>query len=154
MTDPTDLDRIIAELADALGFVSRIDRLSDGSWAVATDRGRVVMIDLMPDDGKLMLSALLGAPEARHSAAVHLALLSYNAAWQDTGGVAMAVGGGGGQVMQTFPLGLAGLDGERLAATIENFVTKADIWADYIARGPRTGEAPADAGAADAWIRA
>lgn len=150
------INTIMERIGSGEETIEAVARTGDTEWAVAFESGAVVSIELLYDEGRLLLTALLGRPPADRRDALCRTLLSYNALWARTG-VVMALGGEGGQVIQSSALDVLGIDAPRLSAALVNFARKAAVWRDALANGQAGGpEMPLilDTGSSDAWIRA
>jgi hypothetical protein len=86
----------IQGLIEAVGpqveAVQAVGQMGDTEWAVMFDTDTTVMLDLVTEQQKLVLSIDLGRPaqESRH--ATYETMLAYNVLWQETGGVTMGLG--------------------------------------------------------------
>lgn len=136
----------IQALMEALGpssdEIAGIARSGEAEWAVGYDEDTIVTLELVEEQGKLVLSIDLGQPAPGNRFAVYETMLNYNLLWPETGGVKMGLGGAGGSLVQMFELNTTGLDVERLEAVLEGFVAKAQMWRRFVAEGPQDGGSP------------
>ena len=95
---------------------------SDGtSWGLATQDGTVFYLDFMADQDRLWLSARVGTAKPEDRAELYPLLLQYNAQWQQTGGVRLALEGPDDAVTLAYDLPASGLDLPRLCTVVGNF---------------------------------
>jgi hypothetical protein len=135
----------IQGLIEAVGpeveAVQAVGQTGDTEWAVMFDTDTTVMLDLVTEQQKLVLSIDLGRPAQESRLATYETMLAYNVLWQETGGVKMGLGGTNGRLVQMFELNTAGLDLDLLASVLEGFVAKALVWREQIAQGAGSAEA-------------
>lgn len=97
-------------------------------WALRADAETLLFADLDEERSCLILSGDVGTPAPAERPRLNDLLLRYNAHWDETGGVRMAVEGQDGPVVQIVDVPLAGLDAQRLQALVRGFVTKLRAW--------------------------
>ena len=86
----------IQGLIEAVGpqveAVQAVGQTGDTEWAVMFDADTTVMLDLVTEQQKLVLSIDLGRPAQESRLATYETMLAYNVLWQETGGVKMGLG--------------------------------------------------------------
>lgn len=102
------------------------------SWSFAFEDDDLVIVDYAPQDGRVVFTAVLPAPEESRRAEVYELLLQYNAIWQETGGVRMAIEGPGGPVLQIFDMPAHGIRGDDVADVLSGFLRKLPAWSALI----------------------
>lgn len=102
---------------------------------MAFDVDTIILLNLVPDQHKLVLSITLSVPPSEQRLAVYEVMLAYNPLWEETGGVKMALAGSHGPIVQLFELSTTDLDLEALDTVLVNFVDKARMWRAAIASG-------------------
>lgn len=149
MASAEQIQSLIEAVGPRVEAIQAVGQTGETEWAVLFDAETTVLLDLVPEQRKLVLSIDLGRPAAEGRLAIYETLLAYNMLWRETGGVKMGLGGASGRLVQMFELGTAGLDLELLARVLEGFVAKAVVWREQVARGPVS----ADLTAAPALMR-
>ena len=142
---------LLKELGPALELGEIVERPDANAWGLATRDGKVFFLEFVPDDDRLWLSADAGTPRSEARAELYALMLQYNAQWQRTGGVRLALDGPEGEVVIAYDLPASGLDLPKLCTVIRNFQDMADGWRKIVAGTgrPETADpapAPASAG--------
>jgi hypothetical protein len=116
------------QLLNDLGRLSGLGELAldeAGRLTLRFDDSVEVTFEEEAQDGRLVLSALLGEVGAEPSPAVLSELLDANFFWQRTGGATVAVERVSGRVVMTEALRLQGLDVPTFEVAVETFVAAA-----------------------------
>jgi len=86
----------IQGLIEAVGpqveAVQAVGQTGDTEWAVMFDSDTTVMLDLVTEQQKLVLSIDLGRPAQESRLATYETMLAYNLLWQETGEVKIGLG--------------------------------------------------------------
>jgi hypothetical protein len=154
MASQEEIQALIEAVGPKVEAVQAVGQTGETEWAVVFDEDTTVLLDLVPEQRKLVLSIDLGRPEPASRLATYETMLAYNMLWQETGGVKMGLGGANGRLVQMFELNAAGLDLDLLAQVLEGFVAKALVWRGQIAQGTADAEAmPSPALMREMYIR-
>jgi hypothetical protein len=144
MPDKAHVHELMTEIGPALELAEVREFEQDNLWTLVDRDGTVLFVDYEPDDQRLWISADVCVPSGNRSKLYDL-MLQYNARWQQTGGVRLALDGPEGGVVQAYDLPVSGLDLQRLQNVIRNFRDTLEEWRKIVARGvatpePRDGE--------------
>jgi hypothetical protein len=154
MAPQEQVQGLIEAIGPRVEAIEAVGQTGDTEWAVMLDEDTTVMLDLVAEQQKLVLSIDLGRPAPEARLATYETMLAYNMLWQETGGVKIGLGGANGRLVQMFELSTAGLDLDLLARVLEGFVAKALVWREQIARGGASDEAtPPPASMRDMYVR-
>lgn len=152
----TPLERI-RTLMEAVGPLSEaidtVAQTGDAAFTVVFDEDTVVLLDVLEDQQKLVLSVDLGTPAPERRLAAYQTMLCYNLAWPETGGVKMGLGGAFGPIVQMFELVTADLEAEALAGVLVRFAALARYWRRWLAEGPAADDPAPAALPAEMMIR-
>lgn len=131
---------LIGELGQRMGL-SGLALNAGGTCAVSFDGRSLVNIQYRPDTEALWLFADLGAPAAGE--AIYGDLLRGNFFWRTTFGATLSLSGDDpAHVVLALPVVWRGLDGARLAQTLEVFLNTLEDWAELIAQPIDAAVAP------------
>jgi hypothetical protein len=70
---------------------------SEGQWLIRFENFDVI-VDNLPEFGKLVFSILIDGPSEGNEVEVHRAMLAQNGLWRETGGVRIALAGNNGAI--------------------------------------------------------
>ena len=127
MASLEQIQLLIEELGPATEEVVEVQQSAETSWDIFIDETESIGIDIMEGQDKLMLSSELGRPPDELQAATWQWMLVYNFAWQNTGGIKLALEAAGGNVVMMFELNSATLDLPTLQSALINFAVKARL---------------------------
>lgn len=136
MTGRTEMGALMAgvgprlELAEVTAFAER------GTWTLAADPSTVVFADWDEERQGVCLSAEAGIPpRGADLAELYGTLLRFNNHWAETGGARTALDGPGpdAAVVLIYDLPAAGLDLDRLALVLGNFLDTLRAWREIVA---------------------
>jgi hypothetical protein len=108
---------------------------ADGRLTLTFDGRLEVTLEHEPEEGRLVLWALLAEFGAERPPALLAELLDANFLWRATGGATLALEQGSGKVVLSQALPVAGLEAAALERAIETFVSAAMHWSAHIAAG-------------------
>ena len=123
---------LLRELGPALELGAIREEPDGASWALATRDGVIFHLEFMADHDRLWLSAEVGTPRPEDRADLHRLMLQYNAQWQNTGGVRLALFGPDDVVMLAYDLPASGLDLARLSSVVGNFQDMIAGWRQVV----------------------
>jgi hypothetical protein len=139
MADSVRVRVLMTEIGPAMDL-AEVTQLSDaGPWVLGDEDGSVTFVEHMPEEDRLWLSADIGVPRAEDRPRLYELMLLYNAQWQQTGGVRIALDAPEGRVVQAYDLPASGLDLTRLRVILGNFRLTLDGWRRIVA-GERSPE--------------
>jgi hypothetical protein len=141
MTDFSHAHDLMLQVGDMLDLPQVTEFAENNSWLLVTKDNIAVSVELDSDNGRLMLTATVGAPSRERPADLET-LLVHNMAWRETGGVRFALDQPGGEALLLFDVALAGLDASRLQALVGDLAAKAAVWRAYLARSGAGAESP------------
>jgi hypothetical protein len=124
---------LLKDLGPTLELGEIHEAAGGNAWTLTTQAGAVFFLDYRPDDDRLWLSADAGTPRPDNRAELYPLMLTYNAQWQRTGGVRIALDAPEGEVVLAYDMPASGLDLPRLCAVIGNFQDMLDVWRDIVA---------------------
>ncbi len=136
-------------LSDAIMSITGTD---DGTMVITT---RDNAMTLYAASKRIVFEVILGAPPAEHRERIYRALLTYNALWQDTGFVRMAIGnpGDGDVAILLADITIdADFSADYVVSVVEDLDAKATIWREIIERGADDGKNP-DGTAGASFVR-
>lgn len=134
--------RLLDDLARSAGLPGlKLD--AEGRLTLSFDDRLEVTIDSEPEEGRFVLSALVGEVGTAPGAAILGELLDGNFFWQGTGGPTLAVERATGRVVLVEQLPLAGLDARRLEAALNGFVAAGIRWHDRLVGAAAAADMPA-----------
>jgi hypothetical protein len=141
MLDTEGIDRLLAEAGGLDDDILAVTK-TDGGWAI-----RFEDVDVLAEwdaqRSRLVMSTLIGTPPPERAAEVMEALLSYNALWNQTGGITMALTGPGGDALQFADLAGDAIAARQVAVVSVNLAERARIWRSFLALGePQEAAAP------------
>jgi len=128
------------QLAAAIGpldeTIDSVIEVSPTEFSVIFSEAEIE-VDLDHDEagGKIVASAEIGTPSPERALAIYEFLLTYAAAWRETGGLGVALTGPGGTLLLTAIIATAGLDARPLATIVTNMARRAVILHGIIAAG-------------------
>jgi hypothetical protein len=136
---------LMTEIGPALELAEVLEHPESHTWTLADQDGIVLFAELLPDEGVLFLSAEAGTPQPDDRARLYPLMLQYNARWQETGGVRLALDGPEGAVVQAYALPVTDLDLARLCTVIRNFRATLGGWRTIVAGPGSAGAEPNEA---------
>jgi hypothetical protein len=135
MPDKAHVHALMTEIGPALELAEVTEFEQDNLWTLVLRDGVVLFVDYEPEDQRLWLSADVCVPLPGDHLRLYELMLQYNARWQQTGGVRLALDGPEGSVVQAYDLPVAGLDLHRLQNVIRNFRDTLAGWRKIVATG-------------------
>ncbi|MEL7347576.1 MAG: type III secretion system chaperone [Pseudomonadota bacterium] len=133
----------IADVIVAAGPITKsilkISSNEDGTMSVVTESNHYVLYAV---GSRIVLETMIDAPISDARERVLTALLAYNALWQDTGMIRMALTGTRATAAVTMIADVVidqDFTAEYVAALIEDLDAKAQIWREIIANGADDG---------------
>lgn len=135
MPDRAQVHALMTEIGPALELAEVTEIEGDNRWILVIRDGTVLFVDYDPEDQRLWLSADVGAPPPGDRLRLYELMLLYNAQWQQTGGVRLALDGPEGDVVQAYDLPLAGLDLHHLQQVVRNFGDMLEAWRKIVSTG-------------------
>lgn len=135
----------IAEMMTALGKLLDLERVVEAepgvAWIIGVDGQRAILVEHDAEAACLHLSADLPAVPPAQRIEIYELLLLYNAQWQATGGIRMALDAPGGAVEQVVTVPMDGLDVTVLATVVTRFFEKMVAWELVLSRQAATADA-------------
>jgi hypothetical protein len=128
---------LLKELGPALELGEIFEQPGGAGWGLVTQDGVPMYLDYKDDDDRLWLSGEVSTPRPEDRAGLYPLMLQYNAQWQKTGGVRLALDGPDGAVVLAHDVPVAGLDLPRLCAVIGNLQDMINGWRKVIAATDR-----------------
>ena len=142
MADFDQIQQLILELGPTTEQIEEIQEEAGAAWTVFF-ADSTVGIDYVEDQDKLVLSSGVGRlPEGDREKSYQF-LLFYNNAWDQTGGIKMALESEEGDVLMMLDLNASFLDLNTLRDILLRFEEKAVAWRAAVATGIR-GDTAAD----------
>lgn len=129
--DIVQLDALIAETGPLDDEITAIVRDGDSRWIVQV-ADVVLAIEQDAGMGTIRLWAEIGAPLESSRTEINEALLVYNGAAAETGGVVMSLTAPGGSIVQSVIIPTAGLTPQSLVVMLVNFASKAEVWRSLV----------------------
>jgi hypothetical protein len=126
---------LMAEIGPILDLAEVCERPEEGVWALIDRKGAVLFLECAADDDKLWLSAEVGTPRPDDAARLYSLMLQYNAQWQQTGGVRLALDAPEGAIVQAYDTSIAGLDLPSLCSVIDGFQNILSGWRTIVESG-------------------
>jgi hypothetical protein len=117
-----------------------------GPWQLVDLDRNALVVELMPEDDRVWISAEAGLPRAGFRPRLYELMLQYNARWRETGGTRVVLDGPEGAVVVACDIPASGLDVSRLSTVIRNFRSVLDGWrriVDSQSAGGAAGEGDA-----------
>jgi hypothetical protein len=143
LNDPLVFGQCLAEARAFSQTLVAIEADEDGvSWSAEFGNGIHVLIEWIPQPGRVVLSALTGLPAEGRELDVFKTCLSVNALWQESDGAKFALGGDEGELMFIRELHAETGGGWDLLTVLEHFAQVAAAWTLYIT-GPGEQMPPA-----------
>ena len=133
MTAGEQLRSLLAEIGPVLDLAEVYEAPGGRTWTLTVQDGATLFVDLMPDDSRLWLSAEVGTPKAKNRIQLYTLVLQYNAQWQQTGGIRLALDSPDGAIILAYDMPVAGLDMPGLCTVIRNFCDMRDGWQRIVA---------------------
>jgi hypothetical protein len=129
------VEKLLAEVGDLLDLQQITAAGEEPCWVLATKGDEIIHVDFEQETSRLYLSTSIGKARAED----YGLLLTYSSLWKETLGLYCALEGAEGDAILVFARVASYLHPPRFAAIIEDFVSRAAIWREYLAR---TGESP------------
>ena len=133
MTASEQLRSLLAEIGPVLDLAEVYEATGGRTWTLMVRDGATLFADLMPDDSRLWLSAEVGTPPPENRIQLYTLMLVYNAQWQQTAGVRLALDRPDGAITLAYDMPVAGLDMPSLCTVIRNFCDMRDGWQRIVA---------------------
>ncbi|MEL6775416.1 MAG: type III secretion system chaperone [Pseudomonadota bacterium] len=131
----TTLAELPTSMTDAAGviFGAELETRSPGeSWTVTVNPAVAVAIDLDPATLNLMLATEVGGVNPVREADYLKLMLTYNSAWEDTGGLRFSIDPFEGTATLQFPLAVEEATAEMLARVIGNLADRTTTWREAL----------------------
>jgi hypothetical protein len=139
------IEKLLAEVGDLLDLQQITAAGEEPSWLLVTRQEDVIHVDFEQETSRLYLSTSIGKARPED----YGLLLTYSSLWKETLGLYCALEGAEGDAMLVFVRVASYLHPPRFAAIIEDVVSRAAIWRQYLARtGESAVEPPLPEGAA------
>lgn len=153
MVDVDKVDTLLTESAALDDQIVAVERHERSEWMIDFE-DRTVVASLHPDGIRLNLSVAVGAVPSTAPTAVFETLLTYNLAYESTGGVRMGLTNPGRQVHLIADFVAADLNPSSTAAIINNMREYATVWGAYLAASAQSPEtsAPPPNSAGDSFM--
>jgi hypothetical protein len=133
MTDSERVRSLLTDIGPAMDLAGVSEMADGGPWALGDQDGTVIHVEHMAEDDRLWLSADVGTPRAEDRLRLYELILLYNAQWQQTGGVRIALDSPDGRIVQAYDVAASGLDVTRLRTLLGNFRRTLDGWRTIVA---------------------
>ena len=130
----------MSEIGPLLELGAIIESDEGDGWVLAIDEDDGVLVELDEAEGRIFLSADAGLPDDQIRPGLYETLLVYNAQWDATGGIRMALDEPGGGVVQMLELRAAELDAAKLSQVFVAFLETLSAWRAIVSGRP--GAAP------------
>jgi hypothetical protein len=134
---------LMGEIGPILDLAEVYEGAGGNAWTLAGQDETILFVEFIPDDDRLWLSGEVGTPPPDDRLRLYSLMLQYNARWQETGGIRLALDAPEGAIVQAYDMPAAGLDLPRLCTVIRNFRNTLDGWR-RIAAGAEPGRGTAD----------
>jgi Tir chaperone protein (CesT) family len=139
------IEKLLAELGELLDLKQITAAGEEPSWLLVTRQEDVIHVDFEQETSRLYLSTSIGKARPED----YGLLLTYSSLWKETLGLYCALEGAEGDAILVFVRVASYLHPPRFAAIIEDVVSRAAIWRQYLARsGEGMAEPPLPEGAA------
>lgn len=122
MSIKTQAHQLMSEIGPLLDLVGVVESDDGQAWMLIVDDQDALSVDLDDARGRLVIAAEVGTPGETGRARLCELLLAYNAQWEISGGVRMALDEPGGRVLQLLDLAAEGLDASQLAEVLARFL--------------------------------
>jgi hypothetical protein len=122
MSTKTQANQLMSEIGPLLDLVGVVESDDGHAWLLIVDEDDALSVELDDARGSLVIAADVGTPGEAGQAQLYELLLAYNALWDVSGGVYMALDEPGGRVLQLLDLPAEGLDPSRLAEVLARFL--------------------------------
>ena len=130
-----DLQAVMRDVGPMDDDIGAVLHLTDGRWLV---RYADIDVELEHDEAtkRVMFSTLIAPVPAERGVEILQALLLYSMAWQETGGIRMALNGIGGAVVQMVDVFAADVDAKLVATVARNLAERVAFWLDFMLAEP------------------
>lgn len=135
MATTEQIEVLFQEIGPATEEVTGVYQDGPEIWRVIVHDTTEVELLFDPEQEKLVLSCAVGSPPEDRRLKTYELLLVYNYAWQQTGGIRMALEGPEGEVALMFELNASDLSLQLLQTVIVNFADRAELWREVVAVG-------------------
>lgn len=142
MVETDKVDALLTESATLDDQIVAVERHEQSDWMIHFE-DRTVEASLHPDGIRLNFSVAVGAVPPKAPSAVLETLLTYNMAYESTGGVRMGLMNPGRQVHLIADFIAADLNPSSAAAIIHNMREYATVWGAYLAASAQSGDTSA-----------
>ena len=149
MSGNEEIHQLMAEIGPILDLGEVYEGAGANAWTLAGQDRTIIFVEFMSDDDRLWLSAEVGTPPPADCLRLYSLMLQYNARWQQTGGIRLALDAPDGAIVQAYDMPAAGLDLPRLCTIIRNFRNTLDGWRRIAIGGRETADPAPDPTAAD-----
>jgi hypothetical protein len=122
MSFKTQAHQLMSEIGPLLDLVGVVESDDGQAWLLIVDDEDALSVELDDARGCLVIAAEVGTPGEAGRAQLYELLLAYNALWDVSGGIRMALDEPGGGVLQLLDLPAEGLDPSQLADVLARFL--------------------------------
>ena len=141
MAGTEQIRALMQELGQVLDFAEVAERAETRTWSLTTRDGAILFVELAADGERLWLSAEAGVPRPSDRERLYPLMLQYNAQWQQTGGVRLALDGPEGAAVLAYDMPVTGLGVPPLCTVIANYLVMLGGWRRIVA-GAAAGGPP------------
>ena len=124
------IEKLLVEVGELLDLPQITAAEEEPSWHLLTRDGEVVHIDFEQETSRLYLSVGIGKARPED----YGLLLTYGSLWKETLGLYCALEGVEGDAVLVFVRVASYLHPPRFAAILEDVLSRAAIWREYLAR--------------------
>ena len=124
------IEKLLAEVGELLDLKQITAEREEPSWVLVTRAEDVIHVDFEQETSRLYLSTSIGKARPHD----YGLLLIYSGLWKETLGLYCALEGAEGDAILVFVRVASYLQPPRFAAIVEDFVSRAAIWREYLAR--------------------
>jgi len=132
------IERLLAEVGDLLDLRQITAAGEEPSWVLVTKDEDIIHVDFEQETSRLYLSTSIGKARPED----YGLLLTYGSLWKETLGLYCALEGVEGDAVLVFVRVASYLHPPRFAAIIEDVLSRAAIWREYLARTGESAVAP------------
>jgi len=124
------IEKLLAEVGDLLDLKQITAAGEEPSWVLVTKDDDIILVDFEQETSRLYLSTSIGKPRPED----YGLLMTYGSLWKETLGLYCALEGVEGDAVLVFVRVASYLHPPRFAAILEDVLSRAAIWREYLAR--------------------